>query len=84
MTITTSSATTVTVTKKITVSDLAKGDTVRVAGATANGTVTATSIRSGDLAGGFGGSRGGGFGGPPDGGGTGTDGSGGTPPTAGA
>ena len=57
--VTTSSTTAVQVTSKISLADLAKGDTVTVIGQTANGTVTATTIRRGD--GGFGGF--GGFGG---------------------
>ncbi len=50
----TSSSSMVRITTKIALSDLAKGDTVTVTGATANGTLTATAIRRGDIGAGFG------------------------------
>lgn len=50
----TASTTTVRLTTKIALADLAKGDTVTVTGATANGTLTATAIRRGDDGFGFG------------------------------
>lgn len=51
--------TTISITKVLKVSDLAKGDTVMVVGATTDSTVTASTIRRGELgAGGFGGGPG--------------------------
>ncbi|MEZ5179968.1 MAG: DUF5666 domain-containing protein [Acidimicrobiales bacterium] len=49
VTVKTSDATTVTVTRAISVEDLAKGDTIMVTGTTSGTTVTAESIRKGEL-----------------------------------
>jgi hypothetical protein len=57
--VTTSSTTTVGVVKAISVQDLTVGQTVRVAGTTADGTVTATSIQEGAFTRGPGGAPGG-------------------------
>ncbi len=66
VTVTTSSSTTVSVTRSASVSDLKVGDQVVVRGKRSNGTITATSIREGSLAGGvFGRNRPNGA--PPDG-----------------
>ena len=69
------------VTKKIALSDLAKGDEVTVAGTTNGDTVTATAVRKVDpnLQGGFGGPQGGRV--PGSGGSDGAGGSGGSTPT---
>ncbi len=79
VTVTASDDTTVSIQRSGAVSDLDEGDTVMVRGETSDGTVTATSIRSGELPGG----RDGGGGMPPTGGPGGADsgagGSGGMP-----
>ncbi len=70
VTVTTTGDTTVSITKKIARSDLAKGDSIRVMGATSGTTVTATRVAVGDAAG---------FGGPARPGGTGALGESGRP-----
>jgi hypothetical protein len=54
MTVSTASDTTVTVTREISVADLVTGDTISVTGTTSGSTVAATSIRRGEIGGGFG------------------------------
>lgn len=65
VTVTTDSSTTVTISKAAKLSDLKVGDTVMVRGDEADGTITATSIREGELGGPMGGGPMGG--GPPGG-----------------
>lgn len=78
VTVTATDDTTITVTEELTVADLATGDTITVTGTTTDATVSATSIRKGELG------MGGGFGGPgmaPPEGFTPPDGSGSSTPT---
>jgi hypothetical protein len=82
VTVTASDDTTITVTKQLTMDDLATGDTITVTGTTSDATVSASSIRKGELGvgGGFGGPGGGPGMAPPEGF-TPPDGSGSSTPT---